>query len=89
MMSSSIGPLRRLSKQHVSFNIGRREAQIDSDDALLCASVNGHREMCWLSSADAPHRRPEWVLTGYSATLKRVERIEVGAGLADALQVGQ
>jgi hypothetical protein len=55
----------------------------------LCASVNGHREMCWLSSVDAPHRRPEWVLTGYSATLKRVERIEVGAGLADALQVGQ
>jgi hypothetical protein len=31
----------------------------------------------------------EWVLTGYSATLKRVERIEVGAGLGDALQVGQ
>jgi len=88
-MSSSISPLRRRLKQHVSFNIGRREAQIDSDEVLLCASVNGHREMCWLSCVDAPHRRPEWVLTGYSATLKRVERIEVGTGLADALQVGQ
>lgn len=60
----------------------------------LCASVNGHREVCWLSCVDelvsTSHTAgAEWVLTGYSATLKRVERIEVGAGLGHALQVDQ
>ena len=55
----------------------------------LCASVNGHREMFGSLVSTSHTAGAEWVLTGYSATLKRVERIEVGAGLGHALQVGQ